>query len=928
MHLLMAEDKRLFLLDAYALIYRAYYAFIRNPRITSKGFNTSAIFGFVNTLEELLRTQQPSHLAVVFDHPGGSFREKEFEYYKAHREETPEDIKAAFPWIREIIKAYHIPILEAEGYEADDVIGTLAGIAEKEGYDVFMVTSDKDFGQLVTDKVKIYKPGRQGNPSEILGIKEINERWGITHPGQVIDILGLMGDAVDNIPGIPGVGEKTAMKLIGDFGNIETMYERIDEIKGKLQDKVRENKQAAFDSKKLATIITDAPVEFDPDKLIMEEPDKPQLSALFQALEFRGLGDRVLGDAFGKQVQTGQGDLFAGITPEGTIASPIGKNLENTSHTYHCADTPAKRKDLHVILSVVKSFAFDTETEGLDSHNTQIIGFSVARKAHEAWFVPCPKDKNTAEHILNEFRDVFENTQIEKVGHNIKFDWQILRLYGLDLKGPVFDTMVAHYVSTADTSHKLDAMAEAYLGYKNIPITDLIGKPGKKQKAMRDADIDKLTDYACEDADVTWQLRAVMDEKSREVAAEKLLAEIEFPLIRVLTDMECAGVKIDVDFLRAYSREMNEQLIGIRDKIYTLAGSEFNLDSPKQMGAVLFEQLGISYPGQKTKTGQYSTAEDILTQLQSDHAIIPEIMEYRELTKLKSTYIDALPEMINPRTGRIHTTFNQTIAATGRLSSLNPNLQNIPIRTDRGREIRKAFIASDADLVILSADYSQIELRIIAHITQDEGMLSAFRQGEDIHASTAAKVFDVPLSEVSFEMRRKAKAVNFGLAYGQSAFGLAQTLGISRTEAKDIIDNYFTKFPGIKKYMSDTIEYARNHGYIETLMGRRRYLRDIKSKNWTVRAQAERNAINSPIQGSAADLIKLAMIRIHTAMHDAGLKAQMILQVHDELVFEVPHNEVETLKPLIIDGMKNAIPDLRVPIVVDMGMGGNWLEAH
>ena len=924
----MSEDKRLYLLDAYALIYRAYYAFIRNPRITSKGFNTSAIFGFVNSLEELLRTQQPSHLAVVFDTPGGSMREKEFAYYKAHRDETPEDIKAAFPWIKDIIKAYRIPVLEAEGYEADDVIGTLAKIAEREGYTVYMVTPDKDFGQLVSDKILIYKPGRQGNPSEILGVKEVTERYGIQRPEQVIDILGLMGDSVDNIPGIPGVGEKTAMKLIQDFGSIEEMYTRLDEIKGKLKDKVTENKQAAFDSKKLATIVLDAPVEFDPDKLIMEEPDKQKLSVLFQALEFRGLGERVLGDAFGTLAQTGQADLFSGITPDGQIVTPAGKNISNTPHIYHCADTPEKRKELAKLMSQQSSFAFDTETESLDSHDTDIIGFSVSWKPHEGWFVPCPKEESVAKKILQEFAPIFSNPHVEKVGHNIKFDAQILRLYDVYVRGPVYDTMVAHFVSTADVRHKMDMMSEAYLGYKPVPIYDFIGKPGKKQKAMRDAPLELLTDYASEDADITLQLREVTDKMAKEVNAEKLLHEIEFPLIHVLIDMECKGVKIDVDFLRSYSQEMTGQLIGIREQIYKHAGGEFNLDSPKQLGPILFEQLGIEYPGKKTKTGQYSTAEEILSLVLSDHPVIPLLQEYRELTKLKSTYVDSLPELINPRTGRIHTTFNQTIAATGRLSSINPNLQNIPIRTDRGREIRKAFIAEGKDNVILSADYSQIELRIIAHITQDEGMLTAFRNGEDIHATTAAKVFGVSLKEVTSDMRRKAKAVNFGLAYGQSAFGLAQNLGITRTEAKDIIDNYFEKFPGIKKYMTDTINFARKQGYIETLMGRRRYLRDITSKNWTVRAQAERNAINSPIQGSAADLIKIAMITIHESMLTEKLRASMILQVHDELVFEVPRNEVEQLKPLISEGMKNAIPDLRVPIVVDMGVGENWLEAH
>jgi DNA polymerase-1 len=924
----MAEDKRLYLLDAYALIYRAYYAFIRNPRITSKGFNTSAIFGFVNTLEELLRNQKPTHLAVVFDMPGGSMREKEFDYYKAHREETPEDIKAAFPWIRDIIKAYRIPILEAVGYEADDVIGTLAKTAEKEGYKVYMVTSDKDFGQLVTDNILIYKPGRQGNPSEILGVKEVTERYGIQRTEQVIDILGLMGDSVDNIPGIPGVGEKTAMKLIQDFGSIEEMYTRLDEIKGKLRDKVAENKKSAFDSKRLATIMLDAPVEFDPDSLIMEEPDKPKLSALFQALEFRGLGERVLGDSFGKLSETGQTDLFSGINPDGQIAVPAGKNLSNTPHQYQIADTPEKRAELLKALSKQSALALDTVTEEIEGYGTDLIGFSVSWKTGEAWFVPCPQNIAKAKQIIQEFKSVFANSGMTKIGHNIKVDSQVLRAYEVEMDGPLYDTMVAHYVCTSEARHNVDAMAEAYLGYKPVATEELVGKPGKKQRAMRDVLAEQLTDYACESADIILQLKAVTDKMARDVKAEKLLKEIEFPLIDVLDDMEWKGVKVDVAFLQSYSKEMSGLLADIRQQIYQLAGTEFNIDSPKQLGPILFEKLGIEYPGKKTKTGQYSTAEDVLSQLSSDNPIIAALQEYRELTKLKSTYVDALPELINPRTGRIHTTFNQTIAATGRLSSINPNLQNIPIRTDRGREIRKAFIAEGPGNVIVSADYSQIELRIIAHITQDEGMLSAFREGEDIHATTAAKVFNVALKEVTSEMRRKAKAVNFGLAYGQSAFGLAQTLGITRTEAKDIIDSYFEKFPGIKNYMTETINMTRKKGYIETLMGRRRYLRDITSKNWTVRAQAERNAINSPIQGSAADLIKIAMIKVHQALEENNLQSSMILQVHDELVFEAPRNEVDMLKPLVVDAMKNAIPDLKVPIVVDIGVGQNWLEAH
>ena len=929
----------LYLLDAYALIFRAYYAFLRNPRINSKGLNTSAMFGFVNALEDVINNRKPTHLAVCFDHKAPNVRVKEFPYYKANRQETPEDIRIAEPYIRDIIEAYNIPIIEAEGYEADDVIGTLAKIAEKEGYDVYMVTPDKDFGQLVSDHIFIYKPARQGGDAEIWGPKEVIANYNIHKPEQVIDILALMGDAVDNIPGVVGVGEKTASKLVHDFHSIEALYDRIDEIKGKLQEKLATSRKDAFDSKKLATILLDAPVAFEPDKLIIEKPNAERLASIFSELEFRALGKRILGDSYdvnapvvkkpapaSGQVQT---DLFQTTEVPQTNGEDVvkGKNITNTPHTYYAVQTPEERAALVKQLLSVKEFAFDTETTGLESE-MEIVGMSFSFKPFEAYYVPCPQNFAEAKDIVQEFSAVFMNDQIMKVGHNIKFDMKVLDLYGVNVADPIYDTMVAHYVADAHIRHKMDVMSEAYLGYTPVPITDLIGRRGKNQLSMQDVDLEQIKEYAAEDADVTLQLKSITDKMLSEVNAEELAQQLEFPLIHVLTAMECEGINLDVPFLQDYSRVLTEELFGIRDKIYKCCGAEFNIDSPRQLGEILFDRMKIPYQGSKTKTGQYGTSEDILSPLREQYEIIDHIINYRELTKLKSTYVDALPALVNSRTGRVHTTFGQTIAATGRLASNNPNLQNIPIRTDRGKEIRKAFIPKDDQHLILSADYSQIELRIIAAITQDEGMMEAFHKGEDIHSSTAAKVFGVPIEEVTKEMRRRAKAVNFGLAYGQSSFGLAQTLGISRSESRQIIDNYFSKFPGIKNYMSDTVAFAREHGYIETIMKRRRYLRDINSKNHTVRSQAERNAINSPIQGSAADMIKKAMIDIHHEIRNRQLKSRMLLQVHDELVFDLYKPEEKVMREMVEDKMKHAIPDLPVPIEVGMGVGENWLEAH
>ncbi|MGB4846993.1 MAG: DNA polymerase I [Saprospiraceae bacterium] len=930
----------LYLLDAYALIFRAYYAFLRNPRINSKGLNTSAMFGFVNALEDVINNRKPTHLAVCFDHKSPNVRVQEFPYYKAHRQETPEDIRISEPYIRSIIEAYHIPILEAEGYEADDVIGTLAKIAEKEGYEVYMVTPDKDFGQLVSENIFIYKPARQGGDAEVWGPKEVIENYGIHKPEQVIDILALMGDAVDNIPGVAGVGEKGASKLIHEYQSVEAIYENIDQIKGALKDKLEKSKQNAFDSKKLATILLDAPVAFEPERLIMEAPDGPRLSSIFSELEFRALGKRVLGDAY--EVNTSASDAPVSA-PKGNVQSSLfqdleeedspthgpskGRNITNTPHNYHAVTSEKEIADLKKKLLAAKEFSFDTETTGLDVE-MEIVGLSFSITPGEAYYVPTPLNFEEAKKIVQSFKEVFTNPNALKVGHNIKFDMKLLLNYGVEVAAPIYDTMVAHFVADAHIRHKMDVMSEAYLGYSPVPIEELIGKRGKNQLSMQDIDLERIKEYAAEDADITLQLKTVTDKMLKDVKAEDLVKQMEFPLIHVLTEMEHEGIRLDVPFLNEYSKTIGAELYGIRENIFKLSGLEFNLDSPRQLGDILFEHMKIPYEGAKTKTGQYGTSEDVLSPLRDKHEIIDIIINYRELTKLKSTYVDALPELVNPSTGKLHTTFGQTIAATGRLASNNPNLQNIPIRTDRGKEIRKAFIPRNDDYLILSADYSQIELRIIAAITQDEGMLEAFNRGEDIHASTASKVFGVPLNDVTKEMRRRAKAVNFGLAYGQSAFGLSQTLGISRSESKEIIDNYFAKFPGIKNYMTETVAYAREHGYIETIMKRRRYLRDINSKNQTVRSQAERNAINSPIQGSAADMIKMAMIDIYHEIRNRKLKSRMLLQVHDELVFDLYKPEEAELRSMVEDKMKHAIPDLPVPVEVGMGVGVNWLEAH
>ncbi len=924
-------DKKLFLLDAFALIFRAYFAFSRRPLINSKGLNVSAISGFTTTLLDLLARENPTHIAVCFDTAAPTERQETFTDYKANRQEAPEDLIIALPYIREIIKAFKIPIVEKDGFEADDVIGTLAKKAEKDGYTVYMVTPDKDYGQLVSENIFMYKPASGGKDVEIYGIPEILKKWEIDEVSQVIDILGLWGDAVDNIPGIPGIGEKTAKKLIGEYGSVEGLLENTDKLKGKQQENVINFGEQGLLSKQLATIITDVPLEISEEDLVREEPDKDKLSEIFAELEFRTLGKRILGDNFNvNTANTGQIQMFGNgsgeIKPEEDTVVP-GKTIENTEHHYQLADSPAKHKQLVKDLLQQKSVCFDTETTSVDANNAELVGMSFSWTVHEGWYVPMPEDQKAAREILEVFRPFFESDNILKIAQNIKYDMIVLKWYDIDVKGPLYDTMLAHYLIEPDMRHNMDILAESYLGYTPVSIETLIGKKGKNQGSMRDVAFEDIKEYAVEDSDITLQLYQKLDPMLKEREADKLFHEVEIPLVTVLRDVEYEGVGIDIPFLENYSTLLATDIDSMSAKIFEIAGVEFNLSSPKQLGQVLFEKMGIPYEGKKTKTGQYSTNEDTLNRLANEHAIAGHILDHRELVKLKSTYVDALPKLINPKTGRIHTSFNQAVAATGRLSSADPNLQNIPIRTKRGREIRKAFIPRNEDYVLLSADYSQIELRIVADISNDEAMIEAFQKGQDIHATTASKVFGVPLEDVNPDMRRKAKEVNFGIIYGISAFGLAQRLGISRTEGKELIENYFAQYPDIKISMDHAVEFARENGYAQTILGRRRYLRDINSRNFTVRGFAERNAINAPIQGTAADMIKKAMINIHEAFSHTDFKTRMTLQVHDELVFDVPKNEVEAVRGMIEEKMKTALP-MKVPIVVESGTGNNWLEAH
>ncbi len=933
----------MFLLDAYALIFRAYYALIRNPRITSKGKNTNAQFGFTNTLLELINNQKPTHMAVCFDTGAPTERHTDFVDYKANRQETPEDISAAVPDIKRIIRGLNIPIIEYDGYEADDVIGTLSKQAEKLGYEVYMVTPDKDYGQLVSDKVKIYKPGYQGGDVEIMGPKEVCEKWCIPDVAHVIDILGLMGDAVDNIPGIAGVGQKTACKLITEYGSLENILANADNIKGALGEKVRAGKEAAILSKKLATIITNVPVEFHEEDFGLKEWNKEGLRDIFNELEFKTLGKRLLGDDFGGDIATPkkpgagvQTDLFgsasadtADVQEENNVVQP-GKNIHNVEHEYELVESEGEFKTLLDALAQHTEISFDTETTGLDANNALLVGMSFSVKPHHGWYVPLPPD-NVAEtkNILARFSHLFNDEKKMWLGHNIKYDLLMLKWYGVEIKGKLFDTMLAHYLIEPDGKSNMDWLSAKYLGYEPVHIEELIGKKGKGQGNMRDVELEKIKEYAVEDADITLQFKSVFEPQLKKHEVENVFCDVENPLVPVLTDMEFEGVRIDTNFLNEYSTVLDTEARVHEEKVYETAGVRFNLGSPKQLGEVLFEKLKLDPKAKKTKTGQYATGEDVLRKLASEYTIVDDILAYREYTKLKSTYVDSLPLLINPKTGRVHTNYAQAIAVTGRLSSNNPNLQNIPIRTERGREIRKAFIPRDENHVLVSADYSQIELRIVAALSSDPAMCEAFIQNKDIHTATAAKVYNVAEEAVTKEMRRKAKSVNFGIIYGQSSFGLAENLNISRTEAKEIIDNYKIQFAGITRYMDEMINYAREHGYVQTVLGRKRWLRDINSSNFTVRGYAERNAINSPIQGTAADMIKLAMVKIHKAFKEHNFQSRMILQVHDELVFDVIKEEVEKVKPVILDCMQSAmtLPN-GIPIIAEVGVGENWLEAH
>jgi len=936
-------EKKLFLLDAMALIYRAYYALIRSPIITTKGKNTNAQFGFTNTLYDLLSKEKPTHLAVAFDTWAPTERHTDFEAYKANRQEVPEDLLVSIPDIKKIIEGFNLPVVECDGYEADDIIGGLAQQAEKEGYEVFMVTPDKDFGQLVTDKIKIYKPGYQGGKFEIMGPKEVCEKWGIKNVSQVIDILALMGDAVDNIPGIAGVGEKTAAKLLAQYETVENVIADADNIKGALGEKIRTGKDNAIMSKKLATIITDVPCKFHEEDFRVKAYNTEVLKDLFAEFEFKTLGKRILGDEYNVFVvekQVIQTDLF-GNAMEQPIPRPeeekiakedkglsAEKNINNTPHNYYLVEGDPAIIELVEKLSAEKEISFDTETNHIDANEAELVGLSFSYKDCEGYYVPCPEDEETVIHILNHFKKLFADETIVWIGQNIKYDLLVLKWYGFELKGKLFDTMLAHYVIESEGRRNMDLLSAQYLSYLPVSITELIGKKGKGQGTMRDVEVEKVKEYAVEDADITRQLKNVFVPHLKEKNVEKVFNEVETPLLKVLTDMEYEGVKVDMNFLNVYSEELEREAAKCEQSVYEQAGIKFNLASPKQLGEVLFEKLQLD-KGKKTKGGQHSTGEDVLLKLAKENPIVEDILNFRELTKLKSTYVDALPQIVNKKTNRVHTCYGQAIAVTGRLSSNNPNLQNIPIRTERGREIRKAFIPRNTDHVIISADYSQIELRIVAAISGDPAMCTAFKEQKDIHTATAAKVFNVAEDDVTKEMRYKAKSVNFGIIYGQSAFGLAENINVSRTEAKEIIDAYKKEFANIQKYMDSTISFCKTNGYVETLMGRKRWLKDINSGNWTVRGYAERNAINSPIQGTAADMIKLAMIKIHDEFKKRNLKSKMIMQVHDELVFDAHKSEVEEIKPIIIGCMQNALllPN-DVPADAEIGVGDNWLEAH
>jgi DNA polymerase-1 len=953
----MNTEKKLFLLDAYALIFRAYYAFINRQMFNSKGLNTSAIFGFTVTLEEVLRDYNPSHIGVVFDHPSPTFRHKLYTPYKANREETPEEIKKAVPVIKEIIDGFNIPIVEIEGYEADDVIGTLAKQAENKGFKVFMMTPDKDFTQLVSDNIFMFKPKKSGEKPEILGVKEVNNLFQIKSPLQVVDVMALWGDSSDNVPGAPGIGEKTAKKLINEFGSLENLFDNTGKLKGKQKENILSFKEQIMLSRKLVTIDTNVPFQFMEKEFELKSLNRDKLKKIFQELEFRTIAEKILnGDKSQNKRETAgvekevieipekgsgmrkpekrpepvtqQGSLF-NSQPESGGGYDTGdmKTIKTTVHNYHICDNYEKISELSASLAQLDAFCFDTETTDINPLNAALVGISFSYTTCEAYYIPFPQDKNQALERLKSFIPLFENEKILKIGQNVKYDLQVLNNYGIMVRGRIFDTMIAHYLLQPELRHNLNYLSESYLKYRPVAIEELIGKKGSEQGNMKDVPLAIISEYACEDADLTWQLFRIFNERLVKEGLQNLAESIEFPLIQVISDMEVTGIKLDKDSLNNYAVQLIQEINQLEKEIFDLAGQEFNISSPKQLGEILFDRLKVSKETKRTKTKIYSTSEEVLIDLVDKHPIVAKILEYRSLTKLLSTYVEALPKMVNPGTGKIHTSFNQAIVATGRLSSNNPNLQNIPVRDAKGREIRKAFISSGPDYILLSADYSQIELRLMAHMSRDENMLNAFRNKEDIHLSTAAKIYNVPVSNVTREMRSRAKTANFGIIYGISAFGLSQRLHISRTEAKELIDGYFRSYPGIKKYMEDIIRVARDQGYVETLLGRRRYLNDINSHNSFVRGFAERNAINAPLQGTAADIIKIAMINIHRKLWDNNLHTRMILQVHDELVFDVYKPELEQVKEIVIREMENAYP-LSIPLVVDTGTGTNWLEAH
>lgn len=941
-------SKKLFLLDAMALIYRAHFAFSKNPRVTSTGINTSAVLGFTNSLLEILTKEKPTHIGVAIDTAGPTFRHEAFVDYKAHRQEQPEDITSAIPYIKKMLECFQIPLIGIDGYEADDVIGTLASKACKKGFQVYMMTMDKDYCQLVNDCVFLYKPAYMGSGHEVYDVPRVLEKFGIKRIDQVRDILGLQGDTSDNIPGIPGIGEKTAQKLIAEFDTVENLIANAEQLKGKLKENVIQYGPQGILSKELATIHCDVPIEFNEDEFLLKEPQKDPLSKLCDELEFRTMKKRILGEEseptapkpaakkpkndggqmsmFGAAAAPSETETATKETEEESTYKDL-QNVNTTVHDYHIIDTPELRKNLVYYLLEQEEVCFDTETTGLDAYEAHLVGISFSYHKGEAYYIPVPQDQEEAKKIVQEFKPVFENEKIIKIGQNLKFDVIVLQKYDVRIKGAIFDTMLAHYLIEPDMRHNMDMLSEAYLGYSPISIETLIGKKGARQKNMKDAELEKIAEYAAEDADITYQLKCFFVPLLKESKAEKLFWEVESPLVNVLADMECAGVKIDTAALKEFSKLLQTDIQALEKTIYEEAKCEFNIASPKQLGDILFEKLKLDPKAKKTKTGQYATGEEILAKLAMEHTIAKLILDYREFQKLKSTYVDSLPELISPRDGRIHTCYNQAVAATGRLSSTNPNLQNIPIRTEKGKEIRKAFVKKDDQHLLMSADYSQIELRIIAAFSKEKNMIESFQKGIDIHTTTASKVFKVGLEEVTSDMRRKAKMVNFGIIYGISPFGLSQRLDIPRKEAADIIEAYFTEFPAIKTYMDSVINIAREQEFVETILGRRRYLRDINSRNITQRGFAERNAINAPIQGSAADMIKVAMINIHNWMKQEKVKSQMILQVHDELIFDVHKSEVDIMKIKVEEFMKNAIP-MEVPMEIGIGLGDNWLEAH